>query len=228
MSKTILVTGANRGLGLEVCKIFYRKNWDVAGTSRSEEGINFLQRGCSGSRGHICDITNPKDIEKLLADVTGDFSKLDVLVNNAAIPGKGEIEKIKEEKVRKVIETNLVGTINMSIQASEIMKRQGFGHIINVASTFGIETSEGFALYCASKHGLVGFTRSLMRELSPGINVSIIYPGGMKTDFHDSPRPDFLDPKEVAKAIYFIATRPYNALVSELTITPKNERKYIR
>lgn len=228
MLKTIFVAGASRGLGFEICRLFHEKDWNIFGTATFQEGVDVLKRACPRAEGIICDIRNPKEIQKALDYAIEKFSKIDVLVNNVGIKGKGKIEEFSEDEIKNVTETNLLGTINATKKAAEIMKKQKQGRIINICSTFGIETSENFSIYCATKHGLRGFSRAAMKELAKeNINVSIIYPGGMNTDFHDSPRPNFLNPKEVAEAVYFIATRPNDVLVSELVIVPKCEREYM-
>ncbi len=226
MVKTIFITGASRGLGFETGRLFASNEWNVAGTSTSQEGCDKI--ASYGAEGYVCDVKDERQIQSALDSAVQKFSTLDVLVNNAAITGKGEINSFSPEKLKEIMEVDLIGQMLASQKAVEIMKKQGYGHLINICSTFGIETPGKFSLYCAAKHGLRAFSRSLMKELVQyNINVSIICPGGMQTDFHKGERPAFLKPAEVAKAVYFVATRPHETLISELVITPRTERKYM-
>lgn len=225
MSKVVFITGGSDGIGFELCKKFEKNGWKVFATSTSQNGLNKIKEISSSCDGAVCDIRIEAQIDAAVNEAVKKFLKIDVLVNNAGIKAKGRVEDFDIEKLKEVIEINFIGHFSLSKKIITIMKKQGFGRIINISSTLGIETPPEYSPYVASKHALAGFSKSLMREvLKDNILVSTVYPGGTNTSLHDTPREDYLLPQDVAEAIFFVASRPDNVLVSELIITPISEK----
>ncbi len=225
MSKVVFITGGSDGIGFELCKVFQKNGWQVFSTSTSQAGLDKIKKISPDCDGTVCDIRIKGHIDAAVDQAIKKFSKVDVLINNAGIKEKGYVEDFDIEKLREVLEVNFIGHFSLSKRIIPIMKKQGFGRIINVSSTLGIETPGGYSPYVASKHALTGFSKSLMREvLKDNILVSTIYPGGTNTSLHEAPREDYLPPIDVADAVFFIASRPNNVLISELVITPTSEK----
>ncbi|MCR4327627.1 MAG: SDR family oxidoreductase [Nanoarchaeota archaeon] len=221
MKNTVLITGASGGVGFETAKLFYENGWGVYGTSTSDKGIERISSEFPDSTNFKLDLKSKESIDNLVTYL----GEIDVLVNNAAVKSKGSIGDLTYEGINEVIKANLSGQIYLTKKIVDGMKGKG-GRIINVSSIFGLISPEDFALYSGTKYGLRGFSKGLMRDLlKENILVSTIYPGGINTRFHEKERPEYLDPKDVADAIYYIASRPKGVLVSELTIVSDKEKR---
>lgn len=188
VSKTVLVTGATGALGKEICKVLasdiqnifigYYRHSDIANELASE--ISTL--GSSGIPIKI-DVTNAKSVANCFISMRKKGLTCQVLINCAAIsPGAIEVEKLKVDDWRKTIEINLTGSFICCKYAIGSMKKLGWGRIINISSIFGRITPATRSAYGASKHGLIGLTQSLARELGEyDITVNAICPGPMDT-----------------------------------------------
>lgn len=183
---TWFVTGASRGLGLELVTQLLRRGDNVAATTRSAER---LQTALVGA-----DTTNLLPLEVSLADeqdvraaVTATeerFGGLDVVVNNAGYGFLAAVEEVTDAEARKMFDVQIFGVWNVLRAALPGMRARGGGHIINVSSILGLTTFPGWGLYCAGKFALEGLTESLAAEVAAhGIAVNLIEPGYMRTDF---------------------------------------------
>ena len=176
MSRTILVTGGSRGIGLAVARRFAALGDDVAVTYNSSPPPD----GLFGVR---CDVTDTAQVDAAFAAVEEKFGPVEVLVSNAGITRDGLLLRMGEADFAGVIDANLTAAFRVVKRASAGMVKARRGRIILLSSVVGMLGSAGQANYAASKAGLVGFARSLARELgSRGITVNVVAPGPVETD----------------------------------------------
>lgn len=185
MKKAILITGASSGIGRATAKLFAEKGWNVAATMRTPEEEKELNQ-IPGIRIYKLDVTQEEDIQSIIPLVLRDFSRLDVLLNNAGYGAIGPLEKSTDREVRQQFEVNLFGIINLTRKAIPVFRRQENGVIINVSSVVGRITVPLYTMYSSSKWALEGFSEALQYELKQfKIRVKLIEPASTKTDFHN-------------------------------------------
>jgi 3-oxoacyl-[acyl-carrier protein] reductase len=175
MSRVVLVTGGNRGIGLATALHLQEQGHRVAVTSRSGEvdGLFTVK----------CDVTSADDVDAAFAAVEEHFGPVEVLVANAGITDDQLLLRMSEESFSRVLDTNLTAAYRVAKRASQKMLRARWGRLIFVSSVVGLSGSAGQASYAASKAGLVGFSRSLARELgSRSITANVVAPGFVDTD----------------------------------------------
>ncbi|MEZ0114164.1 3-oxoacyl-[acyl-carrier protein] reductase [Catenulispora sp. EB89] len=176
MSRSVLVTGGNRGIGLAIAKAFAASGDKVAITYRSGE----VPEGLFGVK---CDVTSAEDVERAFGEVEAQQGPVEVLVANAGITRDTLLLRMSDEDFAAVLETNLVGSFRVAKRASKGMLRLKRGRIVLISSVVGLSGSAGQANYAASKAGLVGFARSVAREIgSRGITCNVVAPGFVETD----------------------------------------------
>ncbi|WP_435016798.1 3-oxoacyl-[acyl-carrier-protein] reductase [Tundrisphaera sp. TA3] len=185
-----LVTGASRGIGRAIAVHLARCGATVAGIARSAgalEGTLAAIREAGGTaEGFAADVADPADVTRVLAEVEARFPKIQVLVNNAGITRDGLMLRMEDDAWDQVIDTNLKGTFLFCRAVGAVMLRQRYGRIINITSVSGLVGNPGQANYSASKAGVIGFTRTIARELaSRGITVNAVAPGFITTDMTD-------------------------------------------
>ncbi|GAA4953227.1 3-oxoacyl-[acyl-carrier-protein] reductase [Yinghuangia aomiensis] len=179
MSRSVLVTGGNRGIGLAIAQAFAAEGDKVAVTSRSGEA----PEGLFGVR---CDVTDPEQVEQAFKEVEAHQGAVEVLVANAGITKDTLLLRMSEDDFTSVVDTNLTGTFRVVKRASKGMLRARKGRIVLISSVVGLLGSPGQANYAASKAGLVGFARSLARELgSRNITTNVVAPGFVDTAMTD-------------------------------------------
>ena len=186
--KTALVSGASRGIGRAIATELARCGVDVAivyaGNEKAAQETRELVE-TQGVRGicYPCDVSNFAEAETLVKQVTADFGRIDVLVNNAGIARDGLILKMKEEDFTRVVDVNLKGAFNLIRHCSSGMFRRREGRIINISSVVAEMGNPGQANYAAAKAGLLGLTKSVAKELaSRGITCNAVLPGLITTD----------------------------------------------
>jgi len=182
--KTIFVTGLTRGLGKSIAEVFAANNWNVCGiySNKSEHVENAWQ----------CDVRDREKLQEVFKEVVNKCGGVDVLVNNAAINKNQLARDTTEADWNEVIGVNLTGIFNVCKEVVPLMRKKG-GHIINISSVSGLKGREGQCHYVASKAGVIGFSKSLAREVACwNIKVNVILPGYMKTNM--------LDEKYIARA----------------------------
>lgn len=176
MSRVVLITGGSRGIGLATAKRFAALGDKVAITyNTTEPSGDFLAVQC--------DVTKQDDVDRAFASIEEKLGPVEILVSNAGITRDGLLLRMKESDFADVIDANLTGAFRVSKRATQSMLRARKGRIILVSSVVGLLGQAGQANYAASKAGLVGFARSLARELgSRSITVNVVAPGPVDTD----------------------------------------------
>ncbi len=214
MSRIAFVTGGGRGLGAAICK------------ELAEAGYEVVAADLKPPRGGLeIDITREEDVAKAFSRL----GRLDVLVNNAGVDYTLPIDELSANQWDAVIGVNLRAPFLLSQQAAKIMKRQGGGHIVNIASTAAKRTWPNASAYHASKWGLMGLSHALHAELRPHkIKVSAVVAGGMRTPFLLDRFPDIdpgvlQDPANVAKTVRWLLTVPGESVIPEVMVIPMRE-----
>jgi 3-oxoacyl-[acyl-carrier protein] reductase len=186
--KTALITGASKGIGRGIAKLYAAHGADIAFTylSSVEQGqaleAELASQGIK-SKGYRSDASDLKQAEELINSVAADFGKIDILVNNAGITQDTLMLRMSEEQWDNVIRVNLKSVFNTTKAIAKIMMKQRSGSIINMSSVVGIKGNAGQANYAASKAGIIGFTKSIALELgSRGIRCNAVAPGFIETE----------------------------------------------
>lgn len=176
MSRIVLITGGNRGIGLSIAQAFVAQGDTVIVTSRSGEaipGLNVVK----------CDVGDTASVDAAFEHIEQNFGPVEIAVANAGITRDGLIMRMSDDDINDVLNTNLVGAIRVARRASRAMMKARSGRLIFISSVVGLMGSAGQVNYAASKAGLVGAARSLARELGPrGITANVIAPGFVDTD----------------------------------------------
>lgn len=186
--RVALITGGSRGIGKAIAIKLASLGADIAinYTSREESALEAKKEiEDMGVKCFIikCDVSNFEDSQNMVNEVINEYSKIDILVNNAGITKDGLLMKMKEEDFDKVISVNLKGVFNCTKAVTRPMMKQKYGKIINMASVVGVMGNAGQSNYCASKAGVIGFTKSTARELaSRNITINAIAPGFIESD----------------------------------------------
>ncbi|WP_171171376.1 3-oxoacyl-[acyl-carrier-protein] reductase [Streptomyces sp. I05A-00742] len=218
MSRSVLVTGGNRGIGLAIARAFADAGDKVAVTYRSGEPPAALMD--QGGLAVKCDITDPEQVEQAFKEIEEKQGAVEVLVANAGVTRDQLLLRMSEEDFSTVLETNLTGTFRVVKRASRGMLRARRGRVVLISSVVGLMGSAGQANYAASKAGLIGFARSLARELgSRNITVNVVAPGFVDTDMTrvlsdeqragivtNVPLGRYAQPEEIAASVRFIAS----------------------
>jgi NAD(P)-dependent dehydrogenase (short-subunit alcohol dehydrogenase family) len=188
MSKVWLITGSSRGFGRALSEAVLASGDRLVATARNPAQLSWLvERYGNQVRTVALDVTNELAAARAVQTAIDAFGHLDVLVNNAGYGDVGSVEETSLADFRKLIETNVFGVIIMTKAALPVMREQGAGHIIQFSSIGGRVTFPGLSAYHASKWGIEGFSEALAKEVEPiGIKVTIIEPGGFRTDWAGS------------------------------------------
>jgi NAD(P)-dependent dehydrogenase (short-subunit alcohol dehydrogenase family) len=216
------VPGAATGLGAAVVAA-------VAQSGGTPIGIDIAEPRDDLDR-EIVDLAQPREAEAAIARIAERHGRLDGLVTAAGIDACGRIDDIDGETWDRVIAVNLLGTAAVVRAALPHLERAR-GRVVTVASTLGLRALSDATAYCASKFGVVGFSRALAVETAGRVGVTMLVPGGMRTAFFDGrderykPGPDAMlnPPEEVAQAVVFALTRPAGVELRELVVTPSIE-----
>ncbi len=222
--KTALVTGASRGIGRAIATQLGKAGATVIGTATTEAGAEAIGAHLSDAgidgRGLRLDVTDSDSVAEVIKVVADDYSAPSILVNNAGITRDNLLMRMKDEEWQAIIETNLTSVFRMSKAVLRGMMKQREGRIISISSVVGATGNPGQANYSAAKAGLIGFTKSLAREVgSRGITVNAVAPGFIDTDMtralSDEQRGALLgniplgrlgSPEDIAHAVVFLAS----------------------
>ena len=207
------MTGGNRGIGFAIAETFLAQGHRVAVTARSGTGP-------TGSLNVTADVTDGESLDSAIAEVEAALGPIEVLVANAGITKDTLLLRMSDEDFEDVINTNLVGVFRVTKRCIKSMLKAKFGRIIMISSVVGLYGSPGQVNYASSKAALVGFARSLTRELgSRGITTNVVAPGFINTDMTKAlpedqqqqylssiPAGRFAEPSEVASAVAWLAS----------------------
>ncbi len=191
MSKVALITGATRGIGKQIAITLAKEGYDIAINYRKDnedlqntkKEIEETGRKCLTVQG---DVSSFEDSERFVKEVLEEYGQIDVLVNNAGITRDGLLMRMKKEDFETVVDTNLTGTFNVTRNVIGAMTKARSGRIINVSSVVGVAGNAGQTNYSASKAGIIGFTKSLAKEVaSRNILVNAVAPGFIETSMTD-------------------------------------------
>lgn len=221
-NKVAVITGGTRGIGKAIAKIFSQNGYNLVINYVSENtDIESLEKEIKNNNEILfvrANVSKFDEAENLIKNAIERFGKIDVLVNNAGITRDNLILRMKEEDFDSVIATNLKGTFNVTKNAVSYMMKKRTGKIVNISSVVGVSGNAGQCNYAASKAGIIGFTKSIAKELaSRGILANCIAPGFIGTDMtevlsdavkeninNQIPLKRMGSPEEIAKAVYFL------------------------
>lgn len=225
--KTALVTGASRGIGRAVLETLGRNGYTVIGTATSDQGAKAigkrLQKEAMQGRGMVLDVTDQTAVDALIAAAKAEFGPIGVLVNNAGITDDNLLMRMKPEQWQAVIDTDLSSIYRLCKAVLKDMMKTRFGRIVNIASVVGVMGNPGQTNYAAAKAGMIGFSKSLAREIGArGITVNVIAPGVIATDMTDAlpetqrqalvaavPLARLGMPRDIAEAVLYLARAAY-------------------
>ena len=228
MNKIVLVTGASRGIGLEAAKHFSKEGYKVIGSSRGDFNLGELI-GDESAISVQLDLMSKESIKNLFADLKSEDLLPSVLVNNAGITKDQLFLRMKDEDWDDVIETNLNGLFRVTKAFIKPMVKNKFGRVINISSVAGLMGNSGQVNYSSSKSAMVGFSRSLAKELgSRNITSNVVAPGFIETDMttflnddekvevsKNIPMKRFGTVQDVAKCIVFLASDEANYITGQ-------------
>ena len=224
-NKTVLITGASRGIGKGIATVFAQHGANVVFTySSSVDAANALETELQAlgvqAKGYQSNAADFEQAQELVENVLADFSTIDVLINNAGITKDNLLMRISEEDFDKVIEVNLKSVFNLTKAVQRTMLKQRHGSIINMSSVVGVKGNAGQSNYAASKAGIIGFSKSVALELgSRNIRCNVIAPGFIETEMTAQLSEDVVagwragiplkrggTPNDVANACVFLAS----------------------
>lgn len=219
--KVALVTGASRGIGRSIAELLVERGATVIGTATSESGAVAISEylGENG-KGFRLNVTEPESITDVIKEITTNYGGVDILVNNAGITRDNLLMRMKDDEWTDIIDTNLTSIFRLSKAVLRGMMKKRNGRIINVGSVVGTMGNAGQTNYAAAKAGVIGFTKSMAREVSSrGVTINTVSPGFIETDMtkalNDEQRAATLsqvpagrlgDPREIAAAVAFLAS----------------------
>ena len=235
MGKVALITGATRGIGKQIALTLAKEGYDIAINYRKEnEDLENTKKELAEIGVEVLavqgDVSNYEDCERFVKQVIEKFGHIDVLVNNAGITRDSLLIRMKEEDFKQVVDTNLGGTFNVTKNVISYMMKAHSGRLINISSVVGVAGNAGQTNYSASKAGIIGFTKSLAKEVaSRNILVNAIAPGFIETDMtgvlkeeirneiaKNIPVKRMGSAQEVAKVVKFLASEDSSYITGQV------------
>lgn len=189
--KIVLITGASRGIGAAILQVMATTGATIVGTATSQSGADNITAAIEAAgakgKGMVLNVSEGESVDACLKQIADEVGGISVLINNAGITRDNLLMRMKDEDWEAVINTNLTSVYRLSKSVLRPMMKQKFGRIINIASVVGVSGNAGQANYSAAKAGIIGFSKSLAREVaSRGITVNTIAPGFIRTDMTDA------------------------------------------
>lgn len=234
-NKNAVVTGATRGIGREIAFTLAENGANVAINYRTlNEDVERLIEELKSYGTNIvavkCDISDEEEVKNFIAESKKQLGGIDILINNAGITKDGLLMRMKEKDFSDVLDVNLKGTFITTREAASIMMKQRHGKIINISSVVGVIGNAGQCNYAASKAGVIGFSKSVARELaSRNITVNVVAPGFINTDMtgvlpekvkesmlQGIPLKRIGEPKDIANAVLFLASDLSNYITGQV------------
>ena len=226
-----LVTGASRGIGKAIAETLAADGATVIGTATSEEGAKKITAYlvASGGKGLCLNVADDASIKDVMKTIKDDFGAISILVNNAGITRDNLLMMMKDDQWNDIIQTNLTSVFKMCKAVIRPMMKARSGRIINIASVVGLTGNPGQTNYSAAKAGILGFSKSLAREIgSRNITVNTVAPGFIDTDMTKAlpdeqrdalvaqiPLKNLGDPKDIANAVAFLASSKASYITGE-------------
>ena len=243
MKKIVLITGATSGFGEAIARKFAANNFHLIITGRRNDRLQKIKEELENNNGievlPLCfDVRNQKEVDQALSSLTGDWKKINILVNNAGLAaGRNTIDKGNIEDWDAMIDTNLKGLLYVSKAIIPLLKDNNGGHIFNIGSVAGKETYKAGNVYCATKHAVDSLTKAMGIDLLPyRIKVTGVCPGAADTEFSlvrfkgDKEKAkmvysDFtpLYAEDIADVVYFAATRPAHVCLNDIVMTSTDQ-----
>lgn len=234
--KIAIVTGGGQGLGAAICRsIAQAGSTVIVGDIQLAAAENIAQqiRETGGEAIALpLDVSNAEQVSETVQKVQDQYGAIDILINNAGTDKTVSIEELEISDWDRVLSVNLRGAFLLSKAIFPIMKQQGRGHIVNVASTAAKRAWPNATAYHASKWGLLGFSHALHTEARPhGVKVTAIVAGGMQTPFildrfPDTPLDVLQPPENVAETIRYVLMQPEGTVIPEVTVLPMRETSW--
>ncbi len=233
--EVVLVTGASRGIGKTIALALGAQGATVVGTATSDKGAeaisSYLSENTIKGQGMMLNVTDQDSVDRVMVEMTEAFGAPSILINNAGITRDNLLMRMKEDEWNDIIDTNLTSVYRMSKACLRAMTKARKGRIISISSVVGASGNAGQTNYAATKAGLIGFTKSLAREVGArGITVNAVAPGFIDTDMTKSlpdaqkeallssiPLKRLGNPEEIASAVAFLAS-PGAAYISGETL----------
>lgn len=234
--KVVLVTGGGRGLGAAICQTLAEAGAIVVAADirveQAEQVAKELRDRGLEAVSLALDITNDQQVETTVQKLLDQYGRIDVLINNAGTDVTLSVEELSIADWDRVMSVNLRAPFVLAKAMLPIMKQQGEGHIVNVASTAAKRAWANASVYHASKWGLMGLSHALHVEGRPqGVKVTAVIAGGMRTPFLLDRFPDLdpnvlQDPKNVAETIRYVLLQPAETVIPEVTVIPMRETSW--
>ncbi|MWP61264.1 3-oxoacyl-ACP reductase FabG [Gilliamella sp. Pas-s25] len=228
--KIALVTGASRGIGKAIAEKLVACGATVIGTATTEKGADAISQYLgSNGKGFALNVTDEASIESVINAIKNEFGDIDILVNNAGITRDNLLMRMKEDEWQDILNTNLTSVFRLSKALMRTMMKKRYGRIVTIGSVVGTMGNAGQANYAAAKAGLIGFSKSLAREVaSRGITVNVVAPGFIATDMTDAlteeqkaltlgqvPAGRLGEPVEIANAVAFLVSDEASYITGE-------------
>lgn len=239
--KVVVITGASSGLGEAAARLLSAEGAIVVLGARRVERLNSLADELTAKGGQAIaiatDVTKRSDVKKLVDTAVQRFGRIDVMINNAGLMPHSPLERLKVDEWDRMIDVNIKGVLYGIAAALEHMKRQKFGHIINVSSVAGHKVTPDGAVYCATKHAVRALSEGLRQELKPyNLRTTIISPGAVATELPNTiTEPDIAERvnkfyKDIAipadsfaRAVAFAISQPEDVDVNEILFRPTRQ-----
>lgn len=216
--KTVLVTGATRGIGNAIAKEFKKNNFSVIGTATSESGVAALHE--QNIKGYVLDLNSKDSINSFWEKLENDDHKISILINNAGITRDNIVLRMSDEEWSDIMNVHLYGTFQLSKRVLKMMLKEKYGRIINISSASASIGNRGQSNYAAAKAGVEAFTKSLAKEVGKrDITINAVAPGFISTDMTEQndgvnseylikeiPMGRFGEPEEVADLVSFLCS----------------------
>ncbi|WP_019675622.1 3-oxoacyl-ACP reductase FabG [Arsukibacterium perlucidum] len=228
--KVALVTGASRGIGRAIAEQLATLGATVVGTATTEKGAAAISAYLADKgQGLVLNVTDAESIEQCLAEIKNQFGEIDILINNAGITRDNLLMRMKDDEWFDIIQTNLTSVFRLSKAVLRSMMKKRYGRIVTIGSVVGSMGNAGQTNYAAAKAGVLGFTKSLAREVaSRGITVNAVAPGFIDTDmtkelsdeqkeaiFSQVPANRLGQPEEIAATVAFLVSAPAAYITGE-------------
>jgi 3-oxoacyl-[acyl-carrier protein] reductase len=229
--RVALITGASSGQGRAFALALAREGARVFAVARRERDLSSLVDEITESGGeaayHVTDVRSVPALYDLVDVALARYKKIDVLINNAGVGARAALAEMKRADIAEMIETDLAAAIYLTQAGLPALIKSSPSDVVNIASVAGLEGFAGGSVYCAAKHGMIGFTRALAHELkASGVRVTAICSGSVDTAFFDrfeptTPRALMLGTEDAVRAVLYVLRSPPHVLHGEIVLRPR-------